>query len=111
MPIKPLSAVEAIRPAVDRTEKFMFQPIRWARWWRIAIIGLATGEFASQGGCNFRNGFGDLGKIAKPESGGAVPAIPHIPALTAGYIAAVITVLVALVLRLVLVHLYVASVA
>ncbi|MCU1306627.1 MAG: hypothetical protein JWN45_1322 [Acidobacteriaceae bacterium] len=110
MPIKPLSAVESIRPAVDRTEKFLFEPFRWARWWRLALLGLATGEFASQGGCNFR-GIGNLGKITRPESGSSAPAIPHIPGIGPGQLAALITIVVVLVVLLAFVHLYVASVA
>jgi hypothetical protein len=109
MPVKPLSAVESIRPAVDRTEKFLFEPFRWARWWRLALLGLATGEFASSGGCNFR-GFGDLGKITRPEAGTSAPAIPHIP-IPPAQLAALITVVVLLVLLLAFVHLYIASVA
>jgi hypothetical protein len=111
MPIKPLSAVEAIRPAVDRTEKFMFEPIHWARWWRMAIIGLATGEFASQGGCNFGSRLGDFGKIANPGAGGSATEIPHIPGIAAVYVAALIATLVVLIVLLALVHLYIASVA
>jgi hypothetical protein len=109
MPMKPLSAVESIRPAVDRTEKFLFEPFRWARWWRLALLGLATGEFASSGGCNFR-GVGNLGKITRPETGTSAPVIPHIPVPT-GQLAALITIVVVLVVVLAFVHLYIASVA
>jgi hypothetical protein len=107
-PLKPLSAIECIRPAVDRTEKFLFEPFRWARWWRLALLGLATGEFASQGGCNFR-GLGNLEKISHPGSG--TSSIPNIPGIGPGHLAALITILVVLVALLVLVHLFIASVA
>src|SRR5437879_4086795 len=103
-PLKPLSAVESIRPAVDRTEKFLFEPFRWARWWRLALLGLATGEFATQGGCNFR-GLGNLGKPGTSGSG-----IPHIPVPPA-QLAALITIAVVLVVVLAFVHLYIGSVA
>ena len=110
MPTNPLSAVDCVRPAVDRTEKFMFSPFRWARWWRMALLGLATGEFASQGGCNF--GGGDWSKITNPSGGGATSPLPHsIPGITAATIATLITVAVVGAIVLVIVHLYVSSVA
>src|SRR3954453_21980275 len=102
-PFKPLSAVDSIRPAVARTEEFLFEPFRWAKWWRLAILGLATGEFASQGGCNF-NGLGDLLQAGAPST------FPHI-SIPAGELAALITIVVVLLIVLVVVHLYIASVA
>src|SRR3954453_13246362 len=107
-PFKPLSAVDSIRPAVDRTEKFLFEPFRWARWWRVALLGLATGEFASQGGCNFR-GLGNLDKISHPGTGNS--SIPNIPGIGPGHLAALITILVVLVAVLVVIHLFIGSVA
>ncbi|MCU1285229.1 MAG: hypothetical protein JWO13_1579 [Acidobacteriales bacterium] len=108
MPVKPLSPVDCIGPAVERTEKLMFQPARWSRWWRIALLGLATGEFASSGGCN--SGFRDFGKLSNP-SGGAPGGGPHIPEINAALIASVVAILVVAAIVLALVHLYVASVS
>lgn len=82
------------------------------------MLGLATGEFASQGGC--QSGGGDWSKIihAAKSGGGDVsptPAshagIPHIPGISTGEIALMITVLVVGIVALVVVHLWVSSVA
>ncbi|HEY3927679.1 MAG TPA: hypothetical protein VGL89_04855 [Candidatus Koribacter sp.] len=48
MPI--LSATDAITPAFRHAWQQMFKPIRFAFWWRIAVLGLFTGEFAGGGG-------------------------------------------------------------
>ena len=115
LPIKPLSAVECIRPAVSRTEGMLFHPIRWARWWRLALLGLATGEAASQGGCNFNlPGGGDWSKIgdAGKSSPPSVPTMPHhVPGISDARIALIIAVLVVGIFALVIIHLYVSSVA
>lgn len=46
----PLSAIDAIAPAFDRTRRQLFQPFRFAFWVRMALIALATGEFYSSSG-------------------------------------------------------------
>ena len=48
MPV--LSPTEAISPAWNHTIRQMFQPVRFSFWWRIAVLGLFTGEFAGGGG-------------------------------------------------------------
>jgi len=49
-----LSAVEAVSPAFDHTKRQLFQPFRFKRWARLAVVSLVTGEFAgsSWGGGN-----------------------------------------------------------
>lgn len=44
-----LSAVDAISPAFQLTKRQMFQPFRFGRWARLAVVSLLTGEFASGG--------------------------------------------------------------
>src|SRR2546421_8436570 len=100
IPITPLSAVESIRPAINRTEGQLFHPFRWTKWWRIAMLGLATGEFASQsiGGYNFNlPGGGDWSKIGDVGKGGSPSAgasMPHIPGISGAQIALIVTILV-----------------
>ncbi len=47
---KPLSAVDCISPALERTKRQLFAPFRFRRWARLAIVCLITGEFAGGGG-------------------------------------------------------------
>lgn len=111
--VKPLPVMDCIRPAVNTTEKMLFSPFQWSNWWRLALLGLATGEAASSGGCNFNTG--DWSKIADAAKGQpqhtdflAGQAVPGIPDST---IAAIVAVLVVGVVLLAFVHLYVSSVA
>src|SRR3954470_5185622 len=115
IPLQPLSAVDCVRPAVSRTESILLHPIRWSRWWRLAMLGLATGEAATQSfNFNFPGG-GDWSKIGEASgSSGSTPDVatfPHIPGLSDARIALIITVLVLGILALVIVHLWVSSVA
>lgn len=117
-PLIPLSAVDCVRPAVSRTENILFHPMRWAIWWRLALLGLATGEAATQGfNFNFPSG-GDWSKIGDAAGGSGTPApapnvspLPHIPGLSDARLALLLTVLVVGVIVLILVHLWVSSVA
>lgn len=47
---KPLSAVDCISPALDRTKRQLFVPFRFRRWERLAVICMITGEFSGGGG-------------------------------------------------------------
>jgi len=53
------SAVDVIGSAFDHTRQQLTQPFRFGQWARLALLGLATGEISSGGGCNF-HGLGDL---------------------------------------------------
>jgi hypothetical protein len=118
VPLTPISAVDCVRPAVSRAENILLHPMRWSRWWRLAMLGLATGEAATQGfNFNFPSS-GDWSKIANAGgSGGAtasapdVSSLPHIPGLSDARIAFIITVLVVGFATLLIVHLWVSSVA
>ena len=48
----PLSAVDAIAPAVEHTRRQLLQPFRFGQWVRLALVGLLAGELNSGGGCN-----------------------------------------------------------
>jgi len=47
---KLLSAVDSIGPAFAWTKRQLFSPFRFARWARLAVLCLLTGEFAGGGG-------------------------------------------------------------
>ena len=48
----PISASEAISPALERTKQICFRPFKFARWLKLAIVTLFTGEVATTS-CNF----------------------------------------------------------
>ncbi len=52
----PLSAIQAVTPAIEQTKQQLFKPFRFWRWVRLAILVLCTGEFVGGGpgnGVNF----------------------------------------------------------
>lgn len=61
-----LSAVEAVSPAFEHTKRQLFQPFRFQRWARLAVVSLLTGEFAGSswggGNVNLGGGGGGSGK-------------------------------------------------
>jgi hypothetical protein len=48
----PISAVDAISPALLHTKKQLFQPFRFGQWAKLAVVGLLAGELGSSSGCN-----------------------------------------------------------
>jgi len=58
------SAVDVISIAFDHTRKQLTEPFRWGQWWRLAVLGLATGEMSASGGCG--SGWNRLGGGPKP---------------------------------------------
>jgi hypothetical protein len=47
----PISAVDTITPAFQHTKHQLLKPFRFGQWVRLALLGLATGELGSSGGC------------------------------------------------------------
>lgn len=104
------SAVDCVGPALETAKNIMFKPFQWAKWWRIGLLGLATGEAAGSGGCNFN--LGDLSKLGESTSRPGQEFLQSTPwhGLSPAQIAVVVTVLVMLLVLLVVVHLYIGSV-
>lgn len=46
----PLSAIDTMKPALDRTRRSLFQPFRLGLWLRLALLAVLTGELSSGGG-------------------------------------------------------------
>jgi hypothetical protein len=44
------SAIDAIQPAIELTKQRLFNPARYSMWWRIAFLGVFSGELSSGGG-------------------------------------------------------------
>lgn len=104
----PPSAVDVVSPAIETAKRQALKPFQWARWWRMGILGLATGE-ATGGGCNFNGNIGRLGEIfnkQQPHSdqflAAASPGVPE-------WFWTIIPVLIIGGLVLIVVHLYIAS--
>lgn len=49
----PISAVDVITPTFQHAKQQLFKPFRIGQWVRLALLGLATGELGSGGGCHF----------------------------------------------------------
>jgi len=110
----PISAVDAISPALLHTKKQLFQPFRLGQWAKLAVVGLLAGELGSSGGCNrgftnFNLPHGDSSRhfLGQTMQGGSMPdwSMANL-AIYAGLIAA----LVASLLVLGIVLMYVGSV-
>lgn len=48
----PLSAVDAVSPALRHAQEQLVKPFRFGQWVRLAFVGALAGETASFGGCN-----------------------------------------------------------
>src|SRR5215468_10673209 len=82
----PITASEAISPALERTKQICFRPFKFGRWLKLAIVTLFTGEVATTS-CNFNvpnnASGGTAGPVYTPPSGmggilGVLHAIPMI---------------------------------
>ena len=62
---EPLSAVDAISPALDHTRRRLFAPFRFAKWARLAVVTFLSGEMVGGGG-----GGGTGFQFPAPPSGG-----------------------------------------
>ncbi len=111
----PLSAIDAISVAMEHTKQQLFRPFRWGQWWRLALLGLMTGELSSGGGCggggNFPTSFPTN---PPPQQGGGrdqfLSASPHFDPQMAAHIALWIGIALLVFCVIVLVWMYVGSV-
>jgi hypothetical protein len=49
----PISASDAIHPAIEHAKKQLFRPFRMGQWVRLAFVGMLAGEATSFRGCHF----------------------------------------------------------
>ena len=70
----PLSATEAVSPAIEHAKKQLFQPFRFGQWARLAVVGFLTGELSSGGSCNAPSSF------RNSRQGGGSGNVPNIEA-------------------------------
>jgi hypothetical protein len=98
----PISAVDAINPALRHTKEQLLHPFRAAEWAKLAFVGFLAGELSS-GGCN-GSSFQTPGN---PRGGQSLP-LPHLNNLL--LYASLIAVLIVVAVVLWIVFLYVSSV-
>ena len=48
-----LSAIDSIQPAIELTKQRLFRPAKYSMWWRIAFLGIFSGEMSSGNGFHF----------------------------------------------------------
>ncbi|HXM62840.1 MAG TPA: hypothetical protein VN950_18405 [Terriglobales bacterium] len=81
----PISAIDAVGPALQHTKQQLLQPFRVAQWVKLAFVGFLAGEL-STGGCN-----GSSFQSPTRPSGGQHFPFPHVNLLLyAGLIALLI---------------------
>ena len=86
----PISAVDTISLAFQHTKAQLLHPFRFGQWIRLALLGLATGELSSGGGCNSNFNI-PSGAGKHPSSGDQlIPAWPHLPHLPLPELVAII---------------------
>src|SRR2546421_1696773 len=106
----PMSAVDVVSPALEHTKQQLFRPIRWRKWARVALLGLATGELSSTGcpggGFNFSIPSTHTGNSSRSLL--ALPSVLH--SLSALQAALLITGLIVVMFLFMVLFLYVNSV-
>jgi hypothetical protein len=104
----PKSAVDVVSSAFEHTRRQLWTPFRWTQWVRLAVLGLATGEMSSGGGCNWKR-FGSAPKPA-PTQGPFDPGkILH--SIDPALLASMLLVLIGGAMMLMLVWIYVSSIS
>ncbi len=73
----PLSATEAVSPAIEHAKKQLFQPFRFGQWVRLAVVGFLAGELSSGSGCNGSSGFRNSRGSRGSEGAAEVTAALH----------------------------------
>jgi hypothetical protein len=97
----PISAIDAVGPALQHTKEQLLHPFRAAQWAKLAFVGLLAGELSS-GGCN-----GSSFQSPTRPSGGQPFPLPHANLLL---YASLIALLIVLAVFLWILFLYVSSV-
>ncbi len=104
----PKSAVDVVSSAFEHTRKQLWNPFRWTQWVRLAVLGLATGEMSSGGGCSSWKRFGGAPKPA-PAQGSFDPGkILH--SIDPALLASLLLVVIGGAMVLALVWIYVSSI-
>jgi hypothetical protein len=96
--LSPLAAIDCIQPAIELTKQRLFRPVKYSMWWRIAFLGVFSGEMSGGNGFHFNS--------MMPSA----PSHAHQFATNPGMIVALALSLAALGLALILAFMYISSV-
>lgn len=66
----PISAVDAVGPAIEHTKEQLLRPFRAAQWAKLALVGFLAGELSS-GGCHGSS-------FSGPHTGSGHLPLPHV---------------------------------
>jgi len=80
---RPISAADAINPALQHTKQQLLQPFRWGQWVRLALVGVLAGEMGSGFHLNSSHHHGSGHFL----HGALLSHLAHHPAMSAGLIA------------------------
>ncbi len=67
--MQPISAVDAISPAIERTKQFLFRPFKWSTFLKLGLVAIITEGV----GRNLRSSTSHAGHAAGQESGATSP--------------------------------------
>ncbi len=106
----PVSAVDCVQPALQRTRDQLFRPFRLGQWSRLALVGFLAAELHISG-CNF-NGFNF--PVSHPRRGNELTStfapFPHFDPARIAQFAALFAAIVAVAIVLFFIFLYLNSV-
>src|SRR6202167_1577663 len=63
--MQPISAVDAVAPAIERTKQFLFRPFKWSTFLKLGLVAIITEGV----GRNFRSSTSHAGHAAGQGSG------------------------------------------
>jgi hypothetical protein len=107
----PISAVDAINPSLARVKQLLLSPFRWAIWWRMALVGLALSGEAGMNVLRLPDLISSTGGGGQQDFAqrGRLPDI--FTGMSTAELAVFVALIASLVFALVLIHLYIMSVA
>jgi hypothetical protein len=108
----PISAVDTVSLAFQHTKEQLIRPFRLGQWIRLGLLGLATGELSSGGGCNFNvpGGMGGKRPSSSDQLLSRMPALPNLGHIPLAELVLIIAAAVLLVLLIGLAFIYLNSV-
>jgi hypothetical protein len=99
--MRPISAVDAVSPAIERTKEFLFRPFKWGTYLKLGLVAIITEGLGS----NFHSSSTNVDH-GGGHAGGHVPSVPWPLPMTPACIAMIVAIaLLAIVLSIFLFYL------